>query len=268
MSPRHDPLRIALVGDRAEEIPAHEAIALALSAAARQIGTTVDAEWLPTAVIHEGRNLERYAGIWAVPGSPYRSEAGALSAIRFARLAPRPFLGTCGGLQHAVLEYARGPLGLAAAEHAESAPDTACAVIDRLGAPRQQERRLVCFVPGTLVAAAYGRTTAREVYHCRYGISPAFEATLLAAELRPSGYDSDGTVCAVELVGHPFFLATLFQPELSALNGERVPLAEAFVRACAGRNLTSSPTNTIVEKAMTSPGGAAEGRCQQAEKET
>ena len=32
---------------------------------------------------------------------------GVLSAIRFARETGRPFLGTCGGFQHALIEYAR-----------------------------------------------------------------------------------------------------------------------------------------------------------------
>jgi CTP synthase (UTP-ammonia lyase) len=36
---------------------------------------------------------------------------GALLAIRHARESAIPFLGTCGGFQHAVLEYARNVLG-------------------------------------------------------------------------------------------------------------------------------------------------------------
>jgi CTP synthase (UTP-ammonia lyase) len=36
---------------------------------------------------------------------------GALFAIRHAREQNRPFLGTCGGFQHGVIEYARNVLG-------------------------------------------------------------------------------------------------------------------------------------------------------------
>jgi CTP synthase (UTP-ammonia lyase) len=36
---------------------------------------------------------------------------------------------------------------------------------------------------------------------------------------------------AVELVGHPFFIATLFQPERSALRGIEHSLVTAFVAA-------------------------------------
>jgi CTP synthase (UTP-ammonia lyase) len=40
-------------------------------------------------------------------------------------------------------------------------------------------------------------------------------------------------VRAVELDGHPFFVATLFQPERAALKGKSAPLVVAFVSACA-----------------------------------
>ena len=57
---------------------------------------------------------------------------GALRAIRFARETPRPFLGTCGGFQHALIEYARSVLGWADADHAESAPGAGRAVVSPL----------------------------------------------------------------------------------------------------------------------------------------
>jgi len=56
---------------------------------------------------------------------------------------------------------------------------------------------------------------------------------VLAGPLRATGHDEDGEVRAIELDDHPFFVATLFQPERAALAGRRAPLVEAFVRACA-----------------------------------
>jgi CTP synthase (UTP-ammonia lyase) len=43
--------------------------------------------------------------------------------------------------------------------------------------------------------------------------------------------DDQSSVRAVELDGHPFFVATLFQPEMQPAN----PLIHAFVRACERR---------------------------------
>ena len=70
--------------------------------------------------------------------------------------------------------------------------------------------------------------------HCRYGLNPAFREALTAGPLRVAAEDGVGDVRAVELAGHPFFVATLFQPERAALRGALPPLAAALVRA-AGR---------------------------------
>jgi CTP synthase (UTP-ammonia lyase) len=56
----------------------------------------------------------------------------------------------------------------------------------------------------------------------------------VAGPLRAVATDETGDLRAVELDGHPFFVATLFQPERTALAGKRAPLVVAFVRAAAG----------------------------------
>ncbi len=102
-------MRIALVGDFNPDVVAHQAIPKALALAAD--GMEVQPEWLDTeSALHA--DLGGYAGFWCVPASPYRSMEGALRVIRFARENDRPFLGTCGGCQHAVLEFARNVLNI------------------------------------------------------------------------------------------------------------------------------------------------------------
>src|SRR5204862_344720 len=76
--------------------------------------------------------LSPFDAIWCVPNSPYASMEGALCAIRFARESGRPFLGTCGGFQHTIIEYARNVLGFHEADHAESNPAAALPLISRL----------------------------------------------------------------------------------------------------------------------------------------
>ncbi|MEJ1543764.1 hypothetical protein SMA24_26585, partial [Escherichia coli] len=48
-----------------------------------------------------------------------------------------------------------------------------------------------------------------------------------------TGWDEEGEIRAVELVTHPFFVATLFQHERHALDGRPAPLVQAFLRAAA-----------------------------------
>jgi len=113
-------IHIGLIGDHDSAVLAHHAIPRALALAAEAAAASVEHEWIPTEEIHAASRVSDFDGLWCVPASPYRSMEGALRAIRFAREAGLPFLGTCGGFQHAILEYARHVLGWADAEHAET----------------------------------------------------------------------------------------------------------------------------------------------------
>jgi len=63
-------------------------------------------------------------------------------------------------------------------------------------------------------------------------LNPEFRARIETADLVISAVDDEGEVRAIELRSHPFYVATLFQPELKALRGELHPLIKAFVQAC------------------------------------
>lgn len=230
--PHH--VRIGLVGDYQATVPAHQAIPLALRLSAQAAGLTVDFEWIPTEEISSAARVSRYDGLWCTPASPYLSMPGALTAIRHARENAIPFLGTCGGFQHAIVEYARHALGRQDAEHAEIAVDAPRAVITPLSCALVEVTGRVTILPGSRLATAYGTTEATEGYHCRYGLNPRFQEELVAGPLRAVAHDEQDEVRAVELDGHPFFVATLFQPERAALKGTIPPLVAAFVRACAG----------------------------------
>ncbi|MFJ3487655.1 CTP synthase [Pseudomonas sp. NPDC090202] len=226
-------IRIALVGDYDEDVPAHQAIPPALDRVAGEAGIEVAFDWLPTTEVGSGQVLEGYDGIWCVPASPYRDMDGALTAIRFARERSVPFLGTCGGFQHALLEYARNHLGWADAEHAETAPESDHAIITPLSCSLVEAFAPIRLLTGSRIAEAYGALDTEERYRCRYGLRKDLERAMFAGPLKVSGYDHDDEVRAMELDGHPFFVATLFQPERAALQGITPPLVKAFVQACA-----------------------------------
>lgn len=226
-------LKVGLIGDFNEAVTAHRAIPVALRLAAERLGHAVDLEWLATDAMPGAEGLARFDALWCVPGSPYRDMDGALRAIRFARERRVPFLGTCGGFQHAVIEYARNVNRLQDAEHAETSPDAPNAVISALACALIEASDTVTLVPGSRIAAAYGSETATEGYHCSYGLNPAFATRLLAGSLRATAQDSQGEIRAVELDDHPFFVCTLFQPERAALKDVVPPLVVAFLRAAA-----------------------------------
>ena len=87
------------------------------------------------------------------------------------------------------------------------------------------------FAPDSRLARAYGDERAVEGYHCSYGLNVAYARHLDGGPLRATCWDDAGEVRGVELDGHPFFVATLFQPERAALHEKAPPIVRAFVEA-------------------------------------
>jgi CTP synthase (UTP-ammonia lyase) len=226
-------VQIGLVGDYNSQVPAHVAIPLALSLAANGKAEPVEPVWLPTSELERDveARLQNFRGIWCVPASPYASTTGALNAIRFARERKIPFLGTCGGFQHALIEYARNVLGLADADHAESNPSAVLRLITPLTcALRESEGRIYLKSPSR-ARSLYGRDEVMEPFNCSFGLNRDHERFFSNSALRITGTDENGSARVVELDDHPFFIGTLFQPERSAFRKVRHPLIAALVEA-------------------------------------
>jgi len=208
---------------------------VALARAGQRLGVQVEEAWLPTSRIPLVPDyvLGAFDGLWCVPESPYASTGRALAAIHFARENGTPFLGTCGGFQHALIEYARNVAGLDDADHAESNPDATTLVVTPLACSLVGESGRVTLDRGTRAADWYGALEGTEEYVCSYGLNPEHRDLFEQGPMRIVGRDDDGDPRIVELADHPFFVATLFQPELLS-EGEGVhPLVVAFVGACA-----------------------------------
>ncbi len=229
-------IRIALIGDFNPTVTAHVAIPKALALAGKQ----TEGVWFDTAAIErcDEQELAGFNGFWAVPATPYHSMAGALRAIRFAREHRRPFLGTCGGFQHALIDFARNVLGLRDADHAESNPDATTLLVTPLRCALVEKTGTIHFKPGSRIAQIYGEASTIEQYHCSYGLNERYRAAIDASAMKITGWDVDRSVRVIELSDHPFFIATLFQPERSALQGRDNPLVNEFVQACAAHGLT------------------------------
>ncbi len=243
-----DAVRIGILGDFNSESRSHLAINAALEHTARKLEMKVESEWLPTPSLVEPdaeKKLESFDGLWATPGSPYKSFDGMLKGIEFARRRDWPFLGTCGGFQYAYIELARNVLGIADADSAENNSGSknivvypvACAVPDRKGdAPK-----LVGAVPdiqlrpGSYLQAFYGKGTEKvtEEFFCNFEINPEFEWASMEAGFPIVARGPQGEIRAIESPAHRFFLATLFQPQLSSTEKKPHPVVIAFLKAAA-----------------------------------
>lgn len=216
---------VALVGDRTPEVAAHARIEATLAA----LGVCY--RWLPTPSVTSAEVLAGVDGIWVVPGSPYASMTGVFTAIRHARAAGLPYLGTCGGFQHALLEWARSMLGLVEAQDAQSAPNAAVQLITPLACALKGDKRPLRIAEGSRLAEVYGQLTSTETYHCCYGLNQEFADLFGATRLTLCAWDDQGAPRAVELADHPFFIATLYQPELVSDAVSQHVLIRAFVAA-------------------------------------
>jgi CTP synthase (UTP-ammonia lyase) len=228
-------VRIGLIGDYNPEVKAHVAIPKALAFASEAMGCEVSGEWIGTETLEREveERLSPYDGLWCVPASPYVSMQGALNAIRYARENMRPFLGTCGGFQHALIEYARNVMEIADADHAESNPDASVLFVTPLTCALRGVKGEIVLKEGSRAWEIYGVGESVEEYNCGFGLNPAHRALLEESDLSITGLDGEGEVRVVELAGHPFFMATLYQPERQALTGVAHPLINAFVQAAA-----------------------------------
>src|SRR6202158_3443347 len=144
MSLVSESVRIGILGDFNPEFRSHHATNHALQHAAAKLNYKIESQWIPTASTLETnaeKLLESFDGLWASPGSPYKSFDGMLKGIEFARRRDWPFLGTCGGFQYVLIEFARNVLHIADADSAENNSGSkniiiypvACAVPNRKG---------------------------------------------------------------------------------------------------------------------------------------
>lgn len=230
---------IALIGEYNPTFKPHVATNAAIEHSTIGYAIDVDADWVSTDAI-DSSLFERYSGIWVTPGSPYKNLDKTLWAIREARENGIPCLGTCGGFQHIIIEYARNVLGFKDAQHAEYDPYASSLFISQLACSLAGQTMQLSFLPGSQIAAIYRATLATEEYYCNFGVNPDHLSDLKSGPLKVTGSDSEGEVRVVELPEHPFFLGTLFVPQARSTRENPHPLVTAFLEE-VGKGLVPRP---------------------------
>ena len=193
--------------------------------------------------------LQGLHGILVPGGFGSRGVEGKIRATRFARENNIPFLGICLGMQAAVIEFARSVAGLEDAHSTEFVADTPQPVIDLM--PDQADKegtggtmRLgswpMRISDGTRLAGIYGASGAglvHERHRHRYEVNPAYVGQLTDAGLVVSGVTpgrdghGEGLVEAIELPGHPYFVALQSHPELKSRLLRPSPPFNGFIQA-------------------------------------
>jgi CTP synthase (UTP-ammonia lyase) len=226
-------IKIALVGDYDAAFQPHQATSDALQHVADYLDVVVEPLWIPTPSLEPFPEaaMRDFVGLWCAPGSPFKSLEGVLNAIRFARESGRPFLGTCAGFQHLVIEYARNVLGIADARHAEYRPVDGALFITPLACAIAGTTLDVIVDPHSRAGQAYQEAVVQEQYYCTFGLNPACQQDLSDHGLSVVGVDRDGEARILEVRDHPFCLGTLFVPQMRSIPEHPHPLIIAFVQA-------------------------------------
>jgi len=223
-------VNIALIGDYDKSVTAHRAIPMAITLAASELDARIDYQWIDSENL-ANESLSDYSAVWCVPASPYKNTKNILQAIKFARLENIPFLGTCGGYQHAVLEFARNVLNYPEADNAEITPETKLPLIATLQCQLYDEKAKIKLEENSILASIYGSCEIEEEYFCGYGVNVEYLSLFNESDLAFTGYDASGDPRCVEISVHRFFIGTAFQPERSALTGVSHPLIRSFIQS-------------------------------------
>lgn len=230
-------IRVGVIGDY-DGRPTHLATNEALNHCASALDTSADITWIPTESLTEAdlyKVMSAYDAFWCAPGSPYKSMDGALRAVRYAREGGHPFIGTCGGFQHVVLEYARNVLSFSDAHHAEYDPYASNLFITPLSCSPFGQTMQIHFEPDSNAYRYYGTATAEEQYRCNFGLDESRQRMIHEGGLRVVATDHNGEVRIVELPEHTFFMATLFVPQMTSAPEQPHPLVLAFLEAALAK---------------------------------
>ncbi|HBS60011.1 MAG TPA: glutamine amidotransferase [Firmicutes bacterium] len=228
-----DCLEIGIIGNFESDRPSHKATNEALNHGADYLGINLVLRWLPTESLEKDtdKSIGKFDGLWCSPGV-YKSMKGALNAIQFAREKDYPFMGTCAGFQYAVIEYARHKLGLNDAQHAEYDPDASNLMITALSCSLVGETRKIMINKNSRVYKFYNKTEVEERFSCNFGLNPHYRKLIDESGFKVVGTDEKDEARILELSQNKFFIATLFQPQLSSLPGEPHKLILAYL-TCA-----------------------------------
>ena len=229
--------KVCLLGDFSKEILAHQAINQSFEIASQKYGASLSYEWVLTRDIGDNipAQFSQYSAVWCTPGSPYENMDGVLKVLQFIRENQIPFLGTCGGYQYALVEYARNVLLILDADLSEVHPDAVHAIITPLACSLVEESEEITIAEQTLLHQIYGVMQSVEQYHCRFGFNAEYRSYFESDLFKFSAFNQGGEIRAFELTNHPFYIGTSFQPERASLNGVLHPIIKHFIQAALER---------------------------------
>lgn len=133
-----------------------------------------------------------------------------------------------------LVEHARSLAGIRDAAHAEYGPG-GTPVITLLECSLLDQTIAVDLAPGSLLDRLYGTRRVVEHTTCSYGLAPEAQHIAGVHGMRVAATDATGEVRAIERIDHPFFVGTLYQPQLRSAPGAPHPIFAGLLDALKER---------------------------------
>ena len=126
-------ISICVIGDYDPRMYTHVALNNAIEHCRPFVQVELIYTWFATDQITETIFIRnKFQAFWIAPGSPYKNDEAVYKVIKWARENDFPILGTCGGFQYMVVEYARNVLGIHDTGHQETEPDAEKLIISKM----------------------------------------------------------------------------------------------------------------------------------------
>jgi CTP synthase (UTP-ammonia lyase) len=216
---------IGIIGEYHDSITL-SSIASAIDHSNRALGVNTSFRWINTDALENetyAEVLKNLSGIWSPPGSPFKSLTGVLNAIKYARENKIPHLATCAGYQHTIIEYARNVLGYKNAQHAEYTNNSANLFIHRFVCSLAGTTDRVIILGNTEASKIYNTNEISGSYFCNFGLNEEYKSTIIQGDMVVSGTDVNDAIRLIELKNHPFFMASVFVPQVNSTWKNRMP---------------------------------------------
>lgn len=237
-------LTIGLIGKYVELQDAYKSILEALIHAGAVNECKIEVKNIHSEFLTEENVVSKIKNLDAIivaPGFGNRGIEGKIEAIRYVRENNIPFLGICLGMQMACVEFARNVIGLKEAHSTEMNSNTPHPIISMMEDQKNIEvlggtMRLGAFdctlSPGSLCAAAYGKTTISERHRHRYEFNNKYLQSFEENGMKAVGINTQTNLVEImEIPSLSFFIATQFHPEYKSTVENPHPIFVSLIKA-------------------------------------
>lgn len=235
---------IALVGKYVTLHDAYLSVAESLHHGGIANEAEVEILWVDSEKLNP-ESIESYLhdadGILIPGGFGNRGIEGKILAVQYAREKGIPYLGICLGMQVAMIEFARSVLHMQDASSTEFNKESHYPVIhlmeeqegvENIGGTMRLGAYPCTLKEGSLAERLYGKRDISERHRHRYEVNNSYLKDFEAQGMIASGKSPDGRIVEmVELLNHPFFIATQAHPEFKSRPDVPHPLFKGLVEA-------------------------------------